>query len=79
MFRKEHTERTLQKKSYLLTYLYGENIFGAPLGRCSIDRREVDNEGTVRGSLRYKLTDVISMDAPLPLHMVDEAVMLPTY
>ncbi|MBM0747580.1 hypothetical protein JJB79_09140 [Pantoea eucrina] len=76
MFRKEHTERTLQKKSYLLTYLYGENIFGAPLGRCSIDRREVDNEGTVRGSLRYKLTDVISMDAPLPLHMVDEAVNL---
>lgn len=76
VFEKESTKFTFKKKSSLLTCLYSENTLGAPLGRCRIERREVDNEGTVRGSLRYKVPGVISMDAPVPLHMVDEVVNL---
>ncbi|WP_128083816.1 hypothetical protein [Pantoea eucrina] len=76
LFEKESTKYTFMKKSHLIATLYREHTSGISLGRCNIKRREVDNEGTVRGSLRYKLTDVISMDTPLPLHMVDEAVNL---
>lgn len=76
IFAKESIKRTFQKKSVLLTCLYSENDLDVTLGRCSIKRREVDNEGTVRGSLRYKVPDVIAMDAPVPLHMVNEAINL---
>ena len=76
LFEKESTKYAFMKKSHLIATLYREHTSGISLGRCNIKRREVDNEGTVRGALRYKLTDVISMDAPLPLHMVDEAVNL---
>lgn len=76
IFEKESTKYTFRKKSCLLACLYNEHLSSVPLGRCNIDRREVDNEGTIRGSLRYELPNVIAMDAPVPLHMVDEAVNL---
>lgn len=74
IFASESTKHTFHKKSWLMASLYHENILGVPLGRCSIKRREADSEGTVRGSLVYKLPNVIAMDAAVPLNMVDKVV-----